>query len=222
MKNFWSESNIDIYNLLCPLKVDKCQKKYRKFYDKEQVIYFENAIDEKIYLVSKGKVKLVNYDEFGNEIIQYILLKGSLFGENCVLGDYKHNEFAVAACNKTCICSIDKNTLQQLMTDKDFAAAIFKYIAFRRKKTNRRIELLIGKDVNARIAAYIIDLYKDSENLNIKKSLTQAEIGKLLATSRESVVRVFNDLKDKGIIDYSRSAILIRDLPVLMQMSKAS
>lgn len=221
MNNYWCLSNVDFYNLLCPVKVEKYENKHSQIYKKEDIIYFEKQVNKKIYLVSKGKVKLVNYDEQGNEIFQHIVLQGELFGENAVLGDYQHNEFAVAADNNTNVCSINTDTLQQLMMEnKDFSTTIFRYIAFRRRKISRRLELLIGKDVNARVTAYIFDLYKETEKINIKNRLTQAEIGKLLATSRESVARVFNNLKDKGVIDYSRKTIFIKDLSGLIQMSQ--
>lgn len=215
-------SNIDVYEILCPNKSEKQHKAYGKNYSKEDVIYFENDKDKNVYLVSSGKVKLTKYDEKGNEIIREIIKKGELFGENLLLGDSIRDEFAVACSNQTSICNVNISLLQKLMReDKDFSTTIYKCIAFRIKKTSRRLELLIGKDVTERIIAFIYDMYKECDEVNVCNRLTHKEIACLLATSRESVARVFNDLREKGIIEYDRKNIYIKDLLTLRKMAGA-
>lgn len=223
MDKFWTMSNIDVYEILCPIKTAKYKATYGKIYDKEQVIYLKERVNEKIYLVSKGKVKLVNYNRSGEEIFQNIVTKGELFGINSIFGDYRHNEYAVSACNQTSVCSIDITKLQQLMMENlDFSTTIYKCVANNRRKICRRLELLIGKDVNTRVAAFIYDLYMDSQQLTIRNSLTQNEMAKLLATSRESVARILNDLRGKGVIEYNRNSIQIKNLSSLRLLSQAA
>lgn len=222
MEKYWIMSNIDVYKILCPRKSKKYEKSYGKIYGKEDVIYFESNPGRNVYLVSGGKVKLINYDEYGNEVVRQIIKKGELFGENILLGESVRDEFAVACGNKTRICDVNVEILQKLMREnKDFSTTIYKCIAFRIKKMSRRLELLIGKDARTRIIAFIYDMYKECDEVNVCNKLTQKEIACLLATSRESVARVFNDLKEKGTIEYDRKKIYIKDLQTLRKMAGA-
>jgi len=220
MEKYWVTSNIDVYKILCPQKTKKHYETNGKAYSKEDVIYFEKDKGKNVYLVSGGKVKLTKYDKNGNEIIRQIIKKGELFGENLLLGESVRDEFAISCSDKTRICSISIETLQQLMReDKDFSIIMYKCIAFRIKKISRRLELLIGKDVTTRVAAFIYDMYQESDEANIYNTFTQKEMAALLATSRKSVVWVFNNLKEKGIIDYNRKEIHIKDIQTLRQMA---
>jgi len=220
MEKYWVMSNIDVYKILCPKKTRKYHKTYGKRYSKEDVIYFENDIDRNVYLVSGGKVRLINYDENGNEILRQIVKKGELFGENLLLGESTRDEYAIACSNKTAVCDVNITIMQKLMRENErFSTTVYQYLGFKIKKMTRRLELLIGKDVSTRITAFIYDMYEECDEVNIYNALTQKEIACLLATSRESVARVFNDLKEKGIIEYDRKTIYIKDLQTLRQLS---
>ena len=220
MEKYWVMSNIDVYKILCPRKTKRYHQTYGKKYSKEDVIYFENTKDRNVYLVSGGKVKLINYDESGNEVVRQIIKKGELFGENLLLGESLREEFAVSCSNNTTVCDVNVSIMHKLMRENPrFSTTVYKCLAFRIKKMSRRLELLIGKDVTTRIVAFIYDMYKECNEVNICNVLTQKEIACLLATSRESVARVFNDLKEKDIIEYDRKKIYIKNLKTLRQMS---
>lgn len=220
MKNYWVIPNINIYEIVCSVKIEKYGKSDGKTYSREELIYLKNEHNRNIYFVNEGKVKLVNYGDDGNEIIRHIIEKGQLFGENLILGEISHDEFAIASSNKTKITGLNISILQELMGENEYLSHnVYKSIAYRIKKLNRRLDLLLGKDVNSRIIAFIYDMHQESEKLTICNPLTQKEIASLLATSRESVARVFNDLKEKGIIEYDRKKIYIKNLQALHEMA---
>ena len=221
MNKYWSLTNINVYKILCPPKLNKLDKQIGRCYFKEDVIYDENQIDRKIYLVSNGKVKLVNYDNNGNEIVRQILTKGELFGENLILGDEVRNEFAVSCDNKTAVCSLDIETMKRLMReDERFSTAIYKFIGFKLKKIERRLDLLVGKDITTRVASFLYDEFKEQQKNNFSNLFSHKEIASLLATSRESVSKIFNSLKEQGIIDYNRKSITVINVPALKKMAQ--
>ena len=190
-------------------------------YKKEEVIYLEDKVDENIYMVSDGKVKLINYDGQGNEIVRQILTKGELFGEKVILGEAKRNEFAIACQSNTSVCRMDLPTMRDLMRKNEkFSVTIYRLIGLRIKKIERRLDLLVGKDVTARIACFIYDSAKETNSKILKNQLSQKDIASLLATSRESVAKVFNKMKEEGVIDYSRKEIKIKDMDALVKLSR--
>ncbi len=221
MEKFWSLANINVYKILCPPKLKGYDDAIGKKYSKEDVIYFEKNKDHNVYLVSGGKVKLINYDENGKEIVRQIITKGGLFGENLILGDSERNEYAVACDNNTAVCSMNLHTMRDLMRKNDnFSNAIYKFIGLKIKKIERRLDLLVGKDVRSRIACYIHDRYKEEETLLFPNHLSQKELASLLAATRESINKTLKEFKTQGIVEVSRKEIKILDLERLKKVSE--
>jgi CRP-like cAMP-binding protein len=220
MNNTWALSNINLYDILCPSKLKGYVDENAIELGKGQIIYSHHQVENKVYLVNKGKVKIVTYDKEGNEVVKLILSKGEIFGEKIILGDIKSNEYAIACNNPTEVCAVNIAKMKELMRDnKRFELRIYKMIGLRFQKIERRLELLIGKDVETRIIRFIHDLYSENENTVFVNHLSQSDISKLLGTSRESVTKVFNKLKKDDIIDYTRKEIIIRDPLKLSEMS---
>ena len=220
MPKIWSLSNINLFEILCPPKLRGYVDQNAIEVGKGQVIYSEHQGENKVYLVSKGKVKIVTYDNQGNETVKLILSKGELFGEKNILGDIKSNEYAIACSNPTEVCAVNIGEMRKLMRDNQrFESSIYKFIGLRLKKIERRLELLIGKDVESRIVSFIHDLYEDTDSPTVTNHLSHSDIAKLLGTSRESVTKMFNRLKKDGIIDYTRKEIRIHKPTKLCEMA---
>ncbi len=220
MRDIWTLSNFNLYDILCPTKLRGYVDENAIELGKGQVIYSEHHGDSKIYLVSKGKVKIVTYDNQGNEVVKLILSKGELFGEKHIFGEVKANEYAIACNNPTEVCAINIEEMRKLMRDNQrFESHIYKFIGLRIRKIERRLELLVGKDVETRIISFIHDLYEDSASPTVANHLSHSDISKLLGTSRESVTKVFNRLKKDGIIDYNRKEIQVQNPEKLCTMA---
>ncbi len=219
-QRYWTLSNVNLYEILCPVKLNKYDSEQRNWYDKEDVIYAKNKTDYNIYMVSQGKVKLVNYDDRGKEIVKQILVKGELFGEKIILDEAKREEFAVACENKTTVCKMNLTDMRKLMGEnQQFATKIYRFIGLRLRKTERRLELLIGKDVTARVASFIYDLHQEHQKMSFSLHFSQGDMASLLATSRESVAKVLNKMKHGEVIDYTRRKIVVKNAAKLFELS---
>jgi len=220
MSDIWALSNFNLYDILCPPKLKGFVDKHAIELAKGQVIYSEHFGEHKIYLVNKGKVKIVTYDNQGHEVVKLILSRGELFGEKHIFGDEKSHEYAIACNSPTEVCAINIEQMRNLMRDNHrFESHIYKFIGLRIRKIERRLELLVGKDVESRIVSFIHDLYEDSNSPTLKIDLSHGDISKLLGTSRESVTKVFNHLRKNGIIDYSRKEITVMNPEKLCELS---
>lgn len=216
MKNIWYLECVNLFKILCPHKF-KAYKETHDFnlYKKSDYIYFTDESARKVYLINEGKIKLGYYTEDGEEVVKAILSKGELFGEKAVLGEEKRNEFAQAVKNNTSICPIDAETLQDLIQDnKKFALSFYKFINFRIKKLERRLQLLLYKDAKTRLTEFLQELGDDfgfvkSEKGNtiIEHPYTQKEISCLIGTSRPTLNIIMNELQDDGVIKFNGKTI---------------
>ena len=218
MKSFWFFEDVNLFNLLCPHKF-KAYKNEHDFdhYKKEDYIYFENDSSNKVYLIEKGKVKIGYYSEEGDEIVKAILTKGELFGEKAILGESKREEFAQSLDNQTSICPVGVDTMHNLMRDnQSFSFRIYKFIGFKFKKLERRLQLLLFKDSKTRLLEFLNELCNDygydcnkTGDQVINHPYTQKDIASLIGISRPTLNILMNELKEDAVLDFNRRQIRI-------------
>ncbi|MGH1386653.1 Crp/Fnr family transcriptional regulator [Kordia sp.] len=216
MNSLWYFKDVNLFNILCPHKIEQ-YKECHEFdaYKKQDYIYFEEDSANKVYLINQGKVKIGYYTADGEEVVKSILSKGDLFGEKAILGEEKRNEFAQSVDNLTSICPIAVDTVHDLMRENQtFTLKIYKFIGFRIKKLERRLQLLLFKDTKTRLLEFLKELCeeygyecKKTGNNVVKHPYTQKDIASLIGTSRPTLNIIMNELKEANIIDFNRKEI---------------
>ncbi|PCI34998.1 MAG: transcriptional regulator [Flavobacteriaceae bacterium] len=218
MRHFWILENVNLFKILCPHKF-KAYKDCHVFddYQKNDYIYFSDDPSNKVYLIERGKVKIGYYTESGEERIKCILSKGELFGEKAILGEEKRTEFAQSLNQKTTICPISIDVLHDLMRDNQtFTLKIYKFINFRFKKLERRLEVLLFKDARDRVIDFLLELAEEygeccpeTGNTMILHPYSQKNIASLLGTSRPTLNIILNDLKSEEVLTYKGKNITL-------------
>jgi len=219
MNTLWFFEDVNVFGLLCPHKFKKYKKKHQlNAYAKRDYIYFTEDAANKVYLIEKGKVKLGYYSEAGEEVVKAILTRGELFGEKAILGQEKRNEFAQAIDNETKICPVPATTMQDLMRDNHtFSLKIYKFLGWRFKKLERRLELLLFKDTTTRLKEFLNELGEDygyccpnTGDTVIKHPYTQKDIASMIGTSRPTLNAILNELKTSKFLDFNRHEIRLK------------
>ena len=218
MNSIWFFEDVNLFKLLCPHKF-KEYKASHSFcnYKKKDYIYFQEDSSNKVYLIEKGKVKLGYYKENGEEVIKAILTRGEIFGEKAILGERIRDEFAQSIDNETSICPIGVDTMHDLMrNNKTFSFKVYKFIGFKFKKLERRLQLLMFKDTKTRLKEFLDELCQDygydcekTGDHIIQHPYTQSDIASLIGTSRPTLNILLNELKEDQVLDFNRKEIRI-------------
>ena len=218
MQSLWFFDNVNLFKVLCPHKV-KIYKNEHSFcsYKKRDYIYIQADAANKVYLIENGKVKIGYYSEDGNEVVKAILTKGELFGEKAILGDEKRDEFAQSIDNETSICPISVDIMHDLMREnQNFSFKVYKFIGFKFKKLERRLQLLLFKDTKTRLIEFLdelcVDFGYDCDKTGdhvIRHPYTQKDIASLIGTSRPTINILLNELKEENYLDFNRKEIRI-------------
>jgi CRP/FNR family transcriptional regulator, cyclic AMP receptor protein len=218
MKSLWFFDDVNLFKVLCPHKF-KAYKTNHDFdaYKKKDYIYFEEDSANKVYLIEKGKVKLGYYSENGEEIVKAILTRGELFGETAILGESKREEFAQSIDNATSICPIGVDTMYDLMRDNQtFSFKVYKFIGYKLKRLERRLQLLLFKDTKTRLLEFLHELctdygydFEQTGDKIIHHPYTQKDIACLIGTSRPTLNILLNELKEDKILDFNRKEVRI-------------
>lgn len=187
---------------------------------KGEYIYFQDDIADKVYFVKKGKVKIGTISEDGKEIIKAILQNGEVFGEQVLLGDDRHNDFAQVSEN-SCLLVMKKEDFKSLILKNQILSfRITEILGQKLKKIEKKLESLIFLDARTRIVEFLREMATEYgqrvgyETL-VHNSLTHQDIAKLTATSRQTVTTVLNELREQNQIYFDRKRILIRDIGTL-------
>ncbi|MCL3780345.1 Crp/Fnr family transcriptional regulator [Prolixibacteraceae bacterium JC049] len=214
-RSIWCFEDVNLFSILCPHKLKEYEKDHFDGYKKGDFIYFPEEPSKSIYMVSKGKVKILSYNKDGEEVVKAILGKGEIFGEKAVLGEQKREDYAQACTSTTELCPMQLPDMYELMRQNErFGLSIYKLIGFRIKKMERRLEALLFKDVKTRLIDFIKELaeengIKNNDQFIINHFYTQKDFADLIGTKRETVTRLFNELRQEGLLDYSRKEIRV-------------
>ncbi len=215
----WFMENIDINGIFCPNKKKNghLDDKVHRIFKKGEYIYLPEENADKLYFITKGKIKIGSYSDDGREITKTILTEGNVFGELSLVGETQRRDFAVAQdSSEACIITVDE--MKSLMRDHTTVGMwIMKLIGSRLLKMEQRLESLVFKDSRSRIIEFIHELANERGQrvgfeTVVRGFMTHQEIANLTATSRQTVTTVLNDLRNKNLITFNRRRLLIRDL----------
>jgi len=217
----WYLENIDFFKdlekhqvklLMAKTELQDCKK--------GEYIYFQEDVADKVYFVKKGKVKIGAISEDGKEIIKAILQNGEVFGEQVLLGDNKHSDFAQVS-ETSCLLVMKKEDFKTLIEENQILnLRVTEILGQKLKKIEKKLEALIFLDARTRIVEFLKEMAEENgqrvgyETL-VHNSLTHLDIAKLTATSRQTVTTVLNELREQNQIYFDRKRILIRDLATL-------
>lgn len=177
----------------------------RKF-KKGQVIFFEGDVEDKLYIVNKGKIKIYKYNREGREQILYLLPEGEFIGDMSLLkkGKFQYN---AEALEDTLICTIAKDDFDEIVTkNPEITLKILEVLHDRLIGLENLIQNLGTKDVEIRIASLLLSFARDfgieEENgVIINLPLNREEMANFIGVTRETISRKLTALQDEGVIE---------------------
>jgi CRP/FNR family transcriptional regulator len=191
---------------------------------KGEIIYFANDESSRIYSLKKGMIKIVDMDADGNETVKEVLQAGDLFGQ-ITLEDTDLNEYAMGLSDYVTCCSFRIEDFQKVIQKNPSLAVKFtKLVGLRFKRLENRYSNLMFKDVRTRLLLFLQEWAEregkpEETGISLKNYLTHQDIASLICSTRQTVSQLMSELKDSGLIDYSRSMIVIPNLPELRKLA---
>lgn len=177
-------------------------RKYRK----GQVIFFEGDVEDKLYIVNQGKIKVYKYNREGREQILYILSEGEFIGDMSLLkkGSFQFN---AEALEDTLICTIAKDDFDEIVTkNPEITLKMLEVLHDRLKNLEGLIQNLGTKDVEARVASMLMGFAGDfgvegDDGIVIDLPLNREEMANYIGVTRETISRKLTSLQDEDAIE---------------------
>lgn len=220
---YWYLRNHSLFETLTDMEINSlCIISNFKQGDKNDVIFFSDTEQRRLYTIKEGALKICYMDENGREIITEILTEHDIFG--CIgfasgptIGT--RSEYAKVLADHTKICTFEVDRFKELVEQNPKLS--LKYSTVINEKLvsfQQRYSDLIFKDVDTRIhdffKNYAASFGKQLGNrVEMPMFLTHQEIAEYTASSRQSVTTAINKLIAKGILIYeSRKKVVIPDI----------
>lgn len=175
-------------------------------YLKNNKIFSQGDVADKVYFIQKGRVKMTVLSEHGKEAVVGIFAEGQFFGEGCLEG--ADVRAATSQAMEEClITSLTKRAmLAALGTEPTFSAFFISYLLSR----NSRIEDdLIDQLFNsserrlARLLLLLANFGKQGGGAPVAITLSQETLAEMIGTTRSRVSFFMNKFRKNGLIDYN-------------------
>jgi CRP/FNR family transcriptional regulator, cyclic AMP receptor protein len=181
-----------------------------------QRIYMEGDPSDQLFLLKVGVVKISTSASGQEETILAFLYPGDIFGELAMIEDSPRDHIATAH-EDVVLCALSRDLLLRMAQDTPAVGyQITKVMGLRVKRFRTRIEELLCKSAQARVAHTLLDLASDygipdNEGILVPLRLNQSDLGNLVGLARETINTVLQDFKQRGLVEAGRRNIRIID-----------
>ncbi len=191
-------------------------------YESGEVVVAEREKTSDIYFICQGRVTAKTYSNKGKVVTYAELAAGTVFGE-LVTFDGKPRSAYIIAMEESLIVSLSSTTFRIFLEENPSSLwRLAANLADRLRSMDEKIFEFSTLGARNRIHAEILRLSREQTNLDglarISPVPTHAELASRTNTTRESVTRELNYLKNIGLIDADRSQLTILDTESLNRM----
>src|SRR6185437_15628476 len=201
-----------------------CRNMTTHTYKKGEVIFRDGSYPAGVYYIDRGFVKRYKTDSQGKEQIVYVCNNGELMGCHAALCNEKYLDSAATLEDSTISFIPREDFLAAVDTSPSFARIVLTLFSHlfgvlvntvtiqgQYPVREKVIFTLIYLHEKYKLAGYVVD-----KGVNI--SISRTDLANMVGTSKETVVRVLRELKDKDILNTSGALITIKDVNRLLKL----
>ncbi|MGD9566977.1 MAG: Crp/Fnr family transcriptional regulator [Sedimentibacter sp.] len=196
-----------------------------KNYKKSEIIFMPGDSFDNLFVVNKGLVKISKISAVGKEQIIRILQPGDFMGELSLFSKTVHNNTAETLEN-TEICIIQGQKIRELLLTKpEISLKFLQKYTERIEESEELIEQIVLKDVEQRIANYLLLEIEKHQIINKKGEyeitlpVSKGDLASLIGTTQETLSRKLSLFQDNGFIKLKgHRIILVTDIDSLKEL----
>jgi CRP/FNR family cyclic AMP-dependent transcriptional regulator len=186
---------------------------------KDVAIFHAGDPAEAVFIVARGKVKIVVTSSDGREFILTVLGAGQVFGEMALIEEAPRSASVITATAVELVVISRDDFHHLLATEPRISRKLLAILSRRLRRANTKMESLAYMDVAGRLARYLLDLARDhGQRLGngwvVVRRPTHSDIAHSIGTTRETVSRLINEFEEsfglvnKGKFTYIREHLL--------------
>jgi CRP-like cAMP-binding protein len=173
-----------------------------------------------LYLVADGRVRVVRGAGESRALTVAYRGPGDVIGEIAITQRSRHVDTA-AAIDTADVVQIAPRSVEKVLGQSSGAARrLIELMVERRLETERRIESLLLRTVESRVAEFLLDAANrsgvpDSRGVLIGVKYTHQEIADYVGSTRETVTLTLGELKRRNLVLFDHRRIVVCDAEAL-------
>ncbi len=168
---------------------------------------------DRIYLVKKGRVRVLNRD-----VAVAILGPGQLFGTSSLFGAATTTQRVIAVDDVLICDAATAKFLQIMATHPGLAAKVMTLMARQLFELEQSVERVATDTVDQRLAALLLSLATRDRGTLRLRDLSQSDLARMIGASRESVSRAIGRWEREGAVVSGQRSVEIRDETALQRI----
>ena len=176
-----------------------------------------------LYVVAAGRVRVVRGTNEARALTVAYRGPGEVIGEIAITERLAHEDSA-SATDPVEVVQIPIRQVRELLAhDTELSRRLLLLMVERRLDTERRIESLLSRTVESRVAEFLLDAAQrhgipESRGLLIGVKYTHQEIADYVGSTRETVTLTLGDLKRRDLLAFDHRRIVVRDADALTRV----
>lgn len=191
--------------------------------NRTEVLFHEGDQADAIFVLLRGRMKLVRYSEKGRELLIHLVKPGQSFAEAALFGSGTYPATAEALESSMCWRLPRDKLLALLQTRPELGLAMLASMGMWTRRLAGKLQLLTQRRVEERLAVFLFSRTGgempeagESVPLGAPKHLVAAQCG----TAPEVLSRTFKKLEEAGIIEVGSDHVVVLDPAKLRDLAE--
>ena len=185
-----------------------------------EALFLEGDVARGFYVLTLGRVKVYKSSPLGREQILHLVGPGESVGEVAMFSGETFPATAEALVRTEAVFIPKQALLDMVTQEPDVAMALLAGLSRRLREFARLIEDLSLRDVQDRLAAYLLYQSRDDPSAGVLTlPLSKTQLASLLGTVPETLSRAFQRLSKEGLVSVRGQAVHIKDRPALQKVA---
>ena len=194
---------------------------------KGELVYSPYDVGDALFLIESGRVRLFRSASDGRQVTLALLDPGSSFGQVTMLDHSTHDAYAEAMADCTLRVLRLPELERALAEHPRMAMNLLRSLAERLHDAEDQIESLAFRPVPARLAAKLLELMDrygrvTPTGIRIDERFTHMQLAEMIGTSRETLTKVLNELRDAHLIDVRERLVWVIDVDGLDRVKRSA
>lgn len=196
-------------------------------YFQGDAIYREGEYGDALYILTSGVVKLFSPYSGTKEATLRLLRPWDIFGHLAFAGETVQLAYA-EAITESKITKVPKVFIERAVRqDPQVALKVMTLLELRLVQYEELVKCLLPRETEVRIANLLPILSRKfgedaaGGSVTIDLRLTHQDLAAMVASTRESVTKVLNELRNRDVIAIESGRITLKDHQALGELSKA-
>ncbi len=183
---------------------------------RRRVIFLTGDPGTSVFFVNAGRVKISRVTRDGKELTLAYRGPGEIFGELCLVDGGPREEMAEAMENALVMEIPREEFVNLLDNNASIGAGLTRIMCQRRRELESKVEDLVFKDVNAKLAELLLNLGRDygvddNRGTLLAVKITHQEMANLIGSTRETVSLTLSQFKRNKYITTEGRKIILTD-----------